>query len=91
MRWRPSWIVNIHAIPSDCFPKQDVGSVFGIGGTAAGIASMIFTILAGYVVDHWSYTPLFIMVGIMGPLAALLFFRIMGPIERVRAVLAKSS
>lgn len=84
-----SWIVNIHTIPSDCFPKQDVGSVFGIGGTAAGIASMIFTMLVGYVVDNWSYTPVFIMVGIMGPLAALLFFRIMGPIERVPPVLAK--
>ena len=83
-----SWIVNIHTIPSDCFPKQDVGSVFGIGGTAAGIASMLFTLLVGYVVDHWSYTPVFIMVGVMGPLAALLFFQVMGRIERVDPLLA---
>jgi len=78
-----SWIVNIHTIPSDTFPKQDVGSVFGIGGTAAGIASMLFTLLVGYVVDHFSYTPVFIMVGVMAPLAAVLFFTIMGKIERV--------
>ncbi|MEO7456532.1 MAG: MFS transporter, partial [Gemmatimonadaceae bacterium] len=78
-----SWIVNIHTIPSDCFPKQDVGSVFGIGGTSAGIASMLFTLLVGYVVDRWSYTPVFIMVGVMGPLAGLLFFAIMRRIERV--------
>ena len=82
-----SWIVNVHTIPSDCFPKQDVGSVFGIGGTAAGIASMLFTLLVGYVVDHFSYTPVFIMVGVMAPLAALLFFTIMGRIERAEAVL----
>jgi ACS family hexuronate transporter-like MFS transporter len=81
-----SWIVNIHTIPSDTFPKQDVGSVFGIGGTAAGIASMLFTLLVGYVVDRFGYTPVFIMVGIMGPLAAVLFFGIMGRIERVPAV-----
>jgi ACS family hexuronate transporter-like MFS transporter len=81
-----SWIVNIHTIPSDTFPKQDVGSVFGIGGTSAGIASMLFTLLVGYVVDHWSYRPVFIMVGIMGPLAALLFFTIMKRIERVPAL-----
>ncbi len=80
-----SWIVNVHTIPSDCFPKQDVGAVFGIGGTSAGIASMLFTLLVGYVVDHFSYTPVFIMVGIMGPLAAALFFTIMGRIERVPA------
>ena len=78
-----SWIVNIHTIPSDTFPKQDVGSVFGIGGTSAGIASMLFTLLVGYVVDRWSYTPVFIMVGIMAPLALLLFFGIMRRIERV--------
>jgi ACS family hexuronate transporter-like MFS transporter len=82
-----SWIVNMHTIPSDCFPKQDVGSVFGIGGTAAGIASMLFTLLVGYVVDQWSYTPVFITVGVMAPLAAILFFSIMGRIERVEAVL----
>lgn len=82
-----SWIVNIHTIPSDCFPKQDVGSVFGIGGTAAGIASMLFTLLVGYTVDHFSYTPVFVMVGVMAPLAAGLFFVIMGRIERAEAVL----
>jgi ACS family hexuronate transporter-like MFS transporter len=83
-----SWIVNIHTLPSDCFPKQDVGSVFGIGGTAAGIASMLFTLLVGYVVDHFSYTPVFIMVGLMAPLAAVLLLVIMRRIERVPALLA---
>jgi ACS family hexuronate transporter-like MFS transporter len=78
-----SWIANIHTIPSDCFPKQDVGSVFGIGGTAAGISSMLFTLLVGYVVDHFSYTPVYVMVGVMGPLGATLFVLIMRRIERV--------
>jgi ACS family hexuronate transporter-like MFS transporter len=82
-----SWIVNIHTIPSDCFPKQDVGSVFGIGGTAAGIASMLFTLLVGYLVDRFSYTPVFILVGLMGPLALLLFLAIMRTIERVPPML----
>jgi ACS family hexuronate transporter-like MFS transporter len=86
-----SWIVNVHTIPSDCFPKQDVGSVFGIGGTAAGIASMLFTLLVGYVVDHFSYTPVFIMVGVMAPLAAVLLFSIMTRIERVAPVLEVAS
>jgi ACS family hexuronate transporter-like MFS transporter len=78
-----SWIANIHTIPSDCFPKQDVGSVFGIGGTAAGISSMLFTLLVGYIVDHFSYTPVYVMVGLMGPFALVLFLLIMRRIERV--------
>jgi MFS transporter, ACS family, hexuronate transporter len=83
-----SWIVNIHTIPSDCFPKQDVGSVFGIGGTAAGIASMLFTLLIGYIVDHFSYTPVYLIVGLMGPMGAGLFLLIMGRIERVEGLAA---
>jgi ACS family hexuronate transporter-like MFS transporter len=84
-----SWIVNVHTLPSDCFPKQDVGSVFGIGGTSAGIASMGFTLLVGYIVDRFSYTPVFIMVGLMGPLAAMLLLLIMRRIERVPPLLAE--
>ena len=85
-----SWIVNVHTLPSDCFPKQDVGSVFGIGGTSAGIASMGFTLLVGYIVDRFSYTPVFIMVGLMAPLAAMLLLLIMRRIERVPPLLADS-
>jgi MFS transporter, ACS family, hexuronate transporter len=78
-----SWIVNVITLPSDCFPKQDVGSVAGIGGMAAGVASMGFTLLVGYLVDNFSYVPVYILVGIMGPLGAGLFLLIMRRIERV--------
>ena len=47
---------------------------------------MSITLLIGYIVDHFSYTPVFVLVGIMSPLAAALFLLIMGRIERVPAV-----
>jgi ACS family hexuronate transporter-like MFS transporter len=80
-----SWIVNVLTIPSDCFPRQDVGSVAGIGGTAAGIASICFTLLVGWIVDNFSYTPVYLIVGAMGPVGAIMFFVIMRRIERVPA------
>ena len=83
-----SWIVNVLTLPSDCFPKEDVGSVAGIGGTAAGVASMLFTLLVGYLVDHFSYTPVYLIVGLMGPLGALSLFLIVRRIERVPVVAA---
>ena len=83
-----SWIVNILTIPSDCFPKQDVGSVAGIGGMAAGIASMGFTLLVGWIVDNYSYTPVYVIVGLMGPLGLAAFLLIMRRIERVEPVRA---
>jgi MFS transporter, ACS family, hexuronate transporter len=78
-----SWIVNVLTLPSDCFPRQDVGSVAGIGGMSAGIASILFTLLVGWIVDNFSYTPVYVLVGLMGPFGALLFILIMKRIERV--------
>ena len=80
-----SWIVNVLTLPSDCFPRQDVGSVAGIGGMSAGIASILFTLLVGWLVDNFSYTPVYVIVGFMGPIGALLFLLIMKRIERVDA------
>ena len=42
--------------------------------------------LVGYLVDHFSYAPVYLLVGAMGPLGAVLFFVIMRRIERVPAV-----
>jgi ACS family hexuronate transporter-like MFS transporter len=78
-----SWIVNVITLPSDCFPRQDVGSVAGIGGTAAGVASILFTLLVGWIVDNFSYTPVYLIVGGMAPLGALAFLAIMRKIEPV--------
>ena len=83
-----SWIVNVITLPSDCFPKEDVGAVAGIGGTAAGVASMVFTLLVGWVVDNFSYTPVYIMVGFMGPMGALAWLAVMRRIEKVPAYVA---
>ena len=51
---------------------------------------MLFTLLVGWIVDRFSYTPVFIMVGVMGPLAAILLFSIMRRIERVPPLLART-
>ena len=77
-----SWIVNVLTLPSDCFPRQDVGSVAGIGGMSAGIASIMFTLLVGWIVDNFSYQPVYVLVGLMGPLGLGLFLVIMKRIER---------
>lgn len=85
------WIVDMHAIPSDTCPRQDVGAVFGIGGTAAGIASMGFTLLAGQIVDRFGYMPVSVMAGLLAPLAAVLFPAIRRRIERVPALVERTA
>ena len=62
------WINNLQTLPSDFFPKSAVASVFGLGGTSAAIASVIFNWGTGRVVDAMGYTPVFVVAGVLGPL-----------------------
>jgi hypothetical protein len=45
------WINNLQTLPSDFFPKSAVASVFGLGGTSAAIASVLYNWGTGRVVD----------------------------------------
>ncbi|HEY2931687.1 MAG TPA: MFS transporter [Acidobacteriota bacterium] len=78
-----SWIINVITLPSDLFPSRWVGSVAGIGGFGAGIGAMLFTLATGPVVDRFSYAPIFIAAGIMGPLGAVALASLVGKIEPV--------
>jgi ACS family hexuronate transporter-like MFS transporter len=77
------WINNVQTLPSDFFPGQAVASVAGLGGTGAGIGAMLFTLSTGWVVDHFSYTPVLVAAGLLAPLGTILLFTLAGPIERV--------
>ena len=79
------WINNLQTLPSDFFPKSAVGSVFGLGGTSAAIASVMFNWGTGRVVDAMGYSPMFIVAGVLGPLglaATLLLAGRITPIPR---------
>jgi ACS family hexuronate transporter-like MFS transporter len=78
------WINNVQTLPSDLFPGGAVASVAGLGGTGAGIGSMIFILGTGWVVDHFSYTPVLVAAGLLAPFGTLILFALSGRIERVR-------
>ena len=75
---------NLYTFPSDVFPRQAVGSVVGIGGTAGAIGGMLMSKYAGWVLDSiGSYTPIFIVAGAVYFLA-LAAIHLLSP--RMRAV-----
>jgi ACS family hexuronate transporter-like MFS transporter len=78
------WINNVQSLPGDFYPSRVVGAVFGLGGAAAGVSSLLFTLLSGWVVERFSYTPIFTVAGILGPVGAVALVAIGGRIERVR-------
>jgi len=70
---------NLYTLPSDVFPRQAVGSVVGIGGTAGAIGGMLMTRYAGWVLDRiGSYTPIFAVAALVY-LLALAVVHILAP------------
>jgi len=59
-----AWSANIFTFASDMFPKQAVGSVTGLGGMAGAVGGMLFSTLAGHILE-WtgSYFILFVIAG----------------------------
>jgi ACS family hexuronate transporter-like MFS transporter len=68
------WISNFLAYISDHFPVTNIATVVGLTGTVGGVAGMIANLVVGPVVDHYSFTPIFLASALLYPLAALMLF-----------------
>jgi ACS family hexuronate transporter-like MFS transporter len=67
------WSANVYTLASDMFPKRDVGSVVGLGGAAGAFGGAIIARVAGFTLQWFhSYVPLFLIAGVMHPLAIVL-------------------
>jgi MFS transporter, ACS family, hexuronate transporter len=70
-------LANMLALPADVFPKNAVASVWGLASMGAGFGGMIFTLLTGWVVDHFSFTPVFIGFGLIPLVSATILWTLM--------------
>jgi ACS family hexuronate transporter-like MFS transporter len=77
------WVGNVQTLPSDFCPVGAVGSIAGFAGTAAGLGAMIFTLSTGWVVDHFSYTPILVAAGLLAPIATLTLFIVSGRVHPI--------
>ena len=68
------WISNVQTLPSDFFPTNAVGTVAGLGGMAAGIASIFFIHFTAPMVSRFGYNFVLTLAGLVAPLAAVLCF-----------------
>ena len=58
-------LANMLSIPADVFPGGAVASVYGLASMGSGFGGMVFTLITGWVVDRWSYVPVFVGFGVM--------------------------
>jgi MFS transporter, ACS family, hexuronate transporter len=57
------WSTHVYTMGSDLFPKSNVSSVIGMGGTFGAVSGIILASTAGLIRVKFGYLPLFIMAG----------------------------
>ncbi len=67
-----SWQISLSTMVVNIFPKRLVGTVFGLVAAGSGFGGMVSTNLVGRMVTDYSYTPVFIAMGLLHPIAFLL-------------------
>ncbi len=67
------------------FPKGAVASVVGIGSSMGGLGGVIFSsLLPGFIISHFGYTPIFLIMGGMHLISLLIFQLLMGRMQSLR-------
>jgi ACS family hexuronate transporter-like MFS transporter len=73
-------LANMLSMPADVYPGGAVASVYGLASMGSGFGGMVFTLITGWVVDHASYTPVFIGFGVMPLACAAILWTLAGPL-----------
>jgi ACS family hexuronate transporter-like MFS transporter len=69
------------AYPADVYPKNVVGSIWGLASMGSGFGGMVFALLTGLVIDRFSYLPVFVGFGLMPLVCAGILWTLLGPIS----------
>jgi MFS transporter, ACS family, hexuronate transporter len=75
-------LANMLTIPSDVFPAKAVASVYGLASMGSGFGGMLFTLITGWAVERYSYTPVFFGFGVLPLICAAILWAWAGPLER---------
>ncbi len=71
------WFTNTAALVADVFPESVVGTVQGLIGTAGSGGGILFNLAVGFLLDRFSYTPVFLLAGSMHLAASLALWLLM--------------
>jgi ACS family hexuronate transporter-like MFS transporter len=70
------------AFTADAFSKDSVASVWGFASMGAGFGGMLFTLIAGWVIQHFSYAPVFIGFGLIPLVCSTILWTLTGPLPK---------
>jgi MFS transporter, ACS family, hexuronate transporter len=66
------WITNFMTLIGDTVDSRDVATTVGMTGMCGGVAGMLSNLVIGPVVDHYSFTPIFLASAVVYPIAWLI-------------------
>jgi ACS family hexuronate transporter-like MFS transporter len=72
---------NMLAFPADVYPKKVVASVWGLASMGSGFGGMVFVLITGWLVDRYSFTPVFVGFGSIPLIALLIVWFVVGPLR----------
>src|SRR5262249_2607343 len=78
-----AWSTTVVGLAADILPPAAVGSMSGLSGTGAALGGIVFTMLTGWLVDRFSYAPVFWMAALtpLAGFAALVL--LMGEVRQI--------
>jgi MFS transporter, ACS family, hexuronate transporter len=77
------WGANLDTLPSDLFPPRLVAQAVGACGLLGSVGGIVFTAATGYLVQHYSYTPVWVASAVTYPIGLLLLFLLLRRPSRV--------
>ena len=69
------------AFPGDVFPTNVLGSIWGLASMGSGFGGMVFAMVTGWTIDHYSYVPVFFGFGILPLISAGIMWLLLGPLR----------
>jgi|SRR5579875_2053557 len=73
---------NMLAMPADVFPADVVASIWGFASVGSGFGAMAFALITGWLVDHFSYVPVFFVFGLIPFIALLIIWAVLTDRQR---------
>jgi ACS family hexuronate transporter-like MFS transporter len=77
------WAPTALTLCADIMPRGAVATMTGLSSVAAGVGGIILTPVIGWLVDHYSYVPVFVLAALLPQLGYLLLTTLIGAIEPV--------
>jgi ACS family hexuronate transporter-like MFS transporter len=78
-----AWATTIMTLAADILPPNLVGSMTGLSGTGAALGGIVFTVATGWLVDNYSYWPVFALAATSPLVGFAVLTRLMPEIRQI--------